>query len=91
VTGVALPGEELVEQGLADLDATRETEAALLVSIGATRLAAAGCPVPAPLADPEHRLFALLALDDPDSAHARFNALVRRLVSYERALECVAP
>jgi hypothetical protein len=87
----ALPGGELVEQGLADLQSGLETEAALLVSIGAARLAAAGCNVAGPLADPEHRLYALLAKDDPDSAHARFNALVRRLVSYERALECVGP
>jgi hypothetical protein len=27
-------------------------------------------------------------MSDPDSAHARYNSLVRRLVSYERALEC---
>ena len=44
--------------------------------------------VPATPPDPEHRLYALLARDDPDAAHGRYNALIRRLVSYERALAC---
>lgn len=30
-----------------------------------------------------------LARDDSDSAHSRYNALVRRLASFESALECV--
>jgi hypothetical protein len=30
---------------------------------------------------------ALLASADPDTAHGRYNALVRRLVSFERAVE----
>jgi hypothetical protein len=41
--------------------------------------------------NPEHRLYDLLAQDDSDSAHSRYNALLRRLVSYERAAECVSP
>jgi hypothetical protein len=40
-------------------------------------------------ANPEHRLYDLLAQDDQDSAHSRYNAYIRRLVSYERAAECV--
>ena len=87
----ALPGAELIEEGLADLRAGRQTAASLLVSIGAKRLAAAGHDVAEPFADPELRLYALLARDDPDAAHGRYNALVRRLVSYERAADCVAP
>jgi len=39
---------------------------------------------------PEHRLDELLARADTDSAHSRYNALIRRLVSFERAAECVA-
>jgi len=31
-----------------------------------------------------------LALDDPDGAHSRDNALIRELVSFERALECAS-
>jgi len=86
----AFPGGELVARGLADLDAGLETVEALLVSIGAVRLRAAGLRVSAPLTDPEHRLYGRLARDDPDSAHSRYNALVGRLVSFERALECAS-
>jgi len=43
----------------------------------------------APLPDPEHRLYERLAREDPDSAHSRYNALLRRLTSFESALECV--
>lgn len=41
----------LVEQGLADLRARRETVASLLVSIGAARLAV-GCAVAEPFDEP---------------------------------------
>jgi len=85
---VELPGEELVTKGLADLAAEIESIEALLVSIGASRLAELGLDVPRPRPSPEHRLYELLREDDPDGAHSRYNALVRRLVSFERALEC---
>ena len=42
-----------------------------------------------PFPNPEHRLYERLAREDPDSAHSRYNALVRRLASFESALECV--
>lgn len=83
-----LPGDDLVTRGLADLRAGIESETALLVSIGAPRLRALGVDVPEPLSDPEHRLYARLAAAEPDAAHSRYNALLRRLVSYERALAC---
>lgn len=85
----ALPGAELVERGLADLRARRETRASLLVSIAANRLVASGHDVAQPFPDAELRLYELLARDDPDGAHGAYNALLRRLVSYERAVECV--
>lgn len=85
-----LPGADLVEQGVADLDAGIESIAALLVQIGAPRLREAGIRIPTTISPtPERTLYELLALDDSDSAHSRYNALVRRLVSFERALECV--
>ena len=85
-----LPGADLIEEGLRDLAAGRETIAALLVAIGAPRLRRAGIAVAAAgFGDPEHRLYLLLARDDSDAAHSRYNALVRTLVSFERALECV--
>lgn len=85
----AFPGGDLVSEGLVDLAAGRVTPASALVSIGAPRLARLGIAVPAPLVNPEHQLYQLLAADDEDTAHARLNALVRRLVSFERALSCV--
>ena len=86
-----LPGAELIEAGLQDLRAGRETIAGLLVAIGAPRLRELGLSLPDSLpANPEHRLYELLAQDDSDSAHSRYNAFVRRLVSYERAAECVS-
>lgn len=87
-----LPGAELIEAGLNDLREGRETIAALLVAIGAPRLRRIGVELPKDLpSNPEHRLYNLLAQDDSDSAHSRYNALLRRLVSYERAAECVSP
>lgn len=87
----ALPGGDLIEKGLKDLRAGRETVEALLVAIGAPRLRSIGLQLPNNLPNnPEHRLYQLLAQDDSDSAHSRYNAFVRRLVSYERAAECVS-
>jgi hypothetical protein len=83
-----LPGEDLIEQGLADLARRVESVPSLLVSIGAPRLRALGFEIRDPFPDPEHRLYRLLQAEDPDAAHSRYNALVRRLVSFERALAC---
>jgi hypothetical protein len=85
----ALPGGDLVEEGLADLARGAETVPALLVSIGAPRLRRIGLPVPeVVIPSPEHRLYERLAETDSDSAHSRYNALIRRLVSFENAAEC---
>jgi hypothetical protein len=83
-----LPGADLIEAGLADLDAGIESVPALLVAIGSPRLARLGVPVPTTAPHPEHRLYNLLAREDSDAAHSRYNALIRRLVSFERALAC---
>jgi hypothetical protein len=82
-----LPGAELVEKGLSDLSGGTETVESLLVSIGAPRLRSLGFDVPSPVDNAEERLYLVLARDDPDGAHARYNGLVRRLVSFERAAE----
>ena len=78
----------MIEAGIHDLARGVESLPALLVSIGAPRLARAGVTVPATIPGPEHRLFTLLAAEDAETAHSRYNALVRRLVSFERAAEC---
>jgi hypothetical protein len=82
-----LPGGDLVGEGLRDLRAGRETVAGVLVAIGAPRLRQLGIDVP-DVPSPEHRLYDLLARTEVDSAHSRYNALIRRLCSFERALEC---
>ena len=83
-----LPGHDLIAQGLEDLAAGVETTEALLVSIGAPRLRELGIQVRDPIPGSEHLLYAFLSRTDPDSAHSRYNALIRRLVSFERALAC---
>ncbi len=84
-----LPGADLVGNGLADLARGTRSVAALLVSIGAPRLRALGVDVPEhEIAAPERALYELLAQSEGDAAHSRYNALVRLLVSFERALAC---
>lgn len=88
----ALPGGDLVGRGLRDLASGELSADALLVLIGAPRLRLLGVPVPdADVAEPEHQLYALLAREHGDAAHARYNALLRRLVSFERAMACGRP
>lgn len=86
----SLPGNDLIEAGVEDLRNQRQTIAALLVAIGAPKLRSLGLEVPDNLpSNPEHRLYDLLSNSEPDSAHSKYNALIRRLVSFERAMACV--
>lgn len=85
-----LPGADLIDVGLRDLATGTESVPALLVAIGAPRLRRLGFAVPASIPDPERRLYALLQRDDPRAAHSRYNALIRRLVSFERAAACAS-
>ncbi len=84
-----LPGAELVEEGLADLAAGRLTDSSLLVAIAAPRLRRLGvdvpdCDFPQPY---EHQLYARLNERLGAAAHSYYNSLIRRIVSYARALE----
>jgi hypothetical protein len=83
-----LPGADLVTEGLRDLQAGVESPASLLVEIGAPRLRRLGIEVPKTRVWAEHRLYALLHATHGNAAHSRYNSLIRRLVSFERALEC---
>jgi hypothetical protein len=83
-----LPGEDLVRSGMDDLRRGKATVEAMLVSIGAPRLRLLGLEIPETVEAPEGALFALLERDG-DDAHSRYNALIRRLVSFERAAECL--
>lgn len=84
------PGGDLVEAGLRDLASGTRSTAALLVASFAERLRHLGVPVPRhEVREPEHDLYLLLSEEDSRSAHARYNALVQRLVSFAQARECV--
>jgi hypothetical protein len=86
----ALPGADLIERGLADLNAGKETAEALLVSIGSSRLRSLGFELATAFDSPEHKLYLLLAREEGDAAHSAYNALIRRLVSFERAAQCAS-
>ena len=84
-----LPGEELVERGLADLAGNRTTDFSLLVLIAAPRLKRLGIEIVDGRFQPpyEHRLYERLAERLGVGAHSYYNSLIRRIVSYSRALE----
>ena len=86
-----LPGAELVLPGIEDLRQGIESVPALLVAIGRPRLERLELELPPDSFDcPEHRLYRLLAAEHGDAAHSRYNALLRRLVSFERAATCAS-
>ena len=86
----AVPGADLVRAGLNDLANGIESIESLLVLIGAPRLRSIGFDVPDTPDYPEDRLYAKLSERSGDAAHSQYNALIRRLVSFERAMERAA-
>ena len=85
-----LPGADLVASGIEALRRGDTTVEGLLVSVGAPRMRAAGLDIPPhpPLEhSPEISLYLAIGEDHPEDTHSRYNALIRRLVSFERALE----
>jgi hypothetical protein len=83
----ALPGADLIREGFRDLEAGVESVPALLVLIGAPRLRRLGFDVADTPYFPEDRLYEKLASSYGDGAHSQYNALIRLLVSFERAAE----
>ena len=85
-----LPGGLMIQEGLRDLAAGRETIASLLIAVGFPRLELLGI-VHANAADlprdPELKLYRLLGRLHGLEAHSQYNAWIRQLVSFERALE----
>ena len=80
-----LPGADLMIAGLDDVAAGRETVAGELVKIGSPRLRESGVNVDVSL-DADRQLYRLLSASHGLAAHSQYNALVRQLVSFERAL-----
>ena len=87
----ALPGADLIREGLEDIQRGVESVPALLVLIGAPRLRRLGFDVPDTPFFPEDRLYEQLSEAHGDGAHSKYNALIRTLVSFERAVECARP
>jgi hypothetical protein len=87
ITG--LPGEALVREGLADVQAGHCTIPACLVRMASPRLARTGM-LPGSdtrfIPEPELQLYRLLREQGGD-AYSRYNALLRELVSFEHALD----
>ena len=84
-----LPGEALVRQGLADIQTGRHTIPASLVNVARGRLCRAGLlprSLGDALPDAELQLYRLLRQAGGD-AYARYNALLRELISFEQALD----
>jgi hypothetical protein len=83
-----LPGETLVRKGIADLVKGDETTESLLALIGAPRLRSLGINIPEQSnPDADYRLYDRLRQIHGIDAHARYNSLIRELISFERALE----
>lgn len=86
----SLPGGDFIVAGISDLIAGRLTENSCLLLIGKPRLESIGVEFPNFLTlsnSPEHCLYAILYHANQYTAYSRYNASIRRLVSFERALE----
>ena len=82
---LALPGGDIVDQGLGDLAAERTTPESLLVSLAAPRLRREGVPVGSVEPDPERRLYERLVDTEGELAHSRYTARLRQMVSFADA------
>lgn len=82
-----LPGEELVEKGMADLLEDKMSECALLVLSFGPRLRGLGVAVPdrSSTRPFEHLLYERLEERLGAGAHSHYNGLIRRMVSYTHA------
>lgn len=87
-----LPGGDLVSAGIADLECGSESIASLLISMAPEQLRALGLAIATPIESPELKLYRRLEVELGDeAAHARYNALRRRLVSFIKTAQCATP
>jgi hypothetical protein len=82
---LGFPGGALVDAGLAELADGKVTIGSLLVSLAERRLRREGVPLATPLADPEARLYDLIARSSGELAHARYGAYLRQMSSFADA------
>lgn len=84
-----LPGAELVEQGLKDLDNEKLTVESLLLLEAAPALKRLGFDIKAIKIDCpyKHKLYALLEEREADNAYSLYNSFMRRISSFIHALE----
>jgi len=87
---LGLPGGALIDQGLEDLAAGRESTESLAVSLAAPRLRREGVPVPAAtFPEADHRLYRQLEEQHGGLAHARYLAWLEQLTSFADACRYV--
>ena len=85
-----VPGGELVQAGLGALGRGERSIEALLVAVGAPRLRTLGIQVPDAGWLPHHpelALYRAVGRRHLRDAHAQYNALIRRLASFEHEIE----
>ncbi len=84
-----LPGGDLICRGLSDYAEGRVTLESCLLAVGWSRLQRGGLEMPVKVAErfpqPELQLYDLLCTETGD-AYSRYNALLRRLISFEQSL-----
>ena len=87
-----LPGYEIVDPGLADLQAGVLSDSALAVLAAAPRLRRAGIAVPAGFDElgASRELYERLAIQLGDAALSRHHAVMRRVVSYAATTSAVS-
>lgn len=87
------PGGEIVTAGLGDLAAGHDSVEAAAVLMASRRLRGVGIEVPGPPAElsASHHLYDLLSAELGDAAHSRYNAIVRRVISFARSAEHARP
>jgi hypothetical protein len=81
-----LPGGAMIDQGLDDLAANRETAESLAISLASSRLRREGVPLPAAcFPDAEWRLYRLEEAVNEELGHARYLARLRQVSSFADA------
>jgi hypothetical protein len=87
-----LPGGDFISRGLLDHSEGKITPESCLIEVGRPRLARSGIAIgprlPLTLGDPHRQLYHLL-LQLGGDAYSRYNALLRRLISFEQANEAL--